>query len=285
MSCKQSFSSKRRPSRLQKVIFEDYFYHRHTLHELSIKYHRSREWIQTQIHSYQPTKNIVTPKEVTLVLDATFFGKRKDKFGVLVAKETDSNEIVDYRFIESETLQEYKTLISKIREKGFTIQAVSIDGRRGLFRLFTDIPVQMCHFHQQAILTRYLTRKPKPQASIDLKRVASYLGRTSACRFQYLLDAWYKRHHSFLNEKVEEDSKRGWRYKHKRLRSAYRSLRTNFDYLFSYKNHPELNIPNTTNALDGGCFAPMKMLLKIHRGIGIEMKKKLIVDFLEKQSN
>jgi len=25
----------------------------------------------------------------------------------------------------------------------------------------------------------------------------------------------------------------------------------------------------------------MKMLLKIHRGIGIEMKKKLIVDYLE----
>jgi len=27
----------------------------------------------------------------------------------------------------------------------------------------------------------------------------------------------------------------------------------------------------------------MKMLLKIHRGIGIEMKKKFIVDYLEKQ--
>jgi hypothetical protein len=29
-------------------------------------------------------------------------------------------------------------------------------------------------------------------------------------------------------------------------------------------------------------FAPMKMLLKIHRGIGIDMKQKLIMDYMEK---
>ena len=76
-----------------------------------------------------------------------------------------------------------------------------------------------------------------------------------------------------------------WNYTHKRLRSAYRSLKTNLSYLFTYKNYLELNIPNTTNSLDGGLFSPMKMLLKIHRGIGIEMKKKLIVHYLENLVN
>jgi len=52
-------------------------------------------------------------------------------------------------------------------------------------------------------------------------------------------------------------------------------------YLFTYKNYPNLNITNTTNGLDGGLFSPMKMLMKVHRGIGIEMKKNLIVDYLE----
>jgi len=33
--------------------------------------------------------------------------------------------------------------------------------------------------------------------------------------------------------------------------------------------------------LDGGLFSPMKMLLNVHRGIGIKMKKKLITDYLE----
>ena len=45
-----------------------------------------------------------------------------------------------------------------------------------------------------------------------------------------------------------------------------------------------MNIPNTTNALDGGLFSPLKDLLKVHRGIGVEMKRKLIIDFLEKET-
>jgi len=47
------------------------------------------------------------------------------------------------------------------------------------------------------------------------------------------------------------------------------------------KDSKKVVIPNTTSHLDGGLFAPMKMLLNIHRGIGIEMKKKLILDYLE----
>jgi len=49
----------------------------------------------------------------------------------------------------------------------------------------------------------------------------------------------------------------------------------------TYRYCSELKIHHTTNALDGGLFAPMKMLLKIHRGISIEMKKKLITDYLQ----
>ena len=139
----------------------------------------------------------------------------------------------------------------------------------------------MCHFHQQAIVTRYLTRKPKLQAAVDLKRIVSCLGKTTECRFRYLLAAWYHRHKCFYEEKVDDESKRGWHYKHKRLRSAYRSLQRNLPYLFTYQKYLDLHIPNTTNHLDGGCFSPLKDLLKIHRGIGIEMKKKLIIDFLE----
>jgi hypothetical protein len=57
-----------------------------------------------------------------------------------------------------------------ITQDGFIIKAIVIGGKRGLFRLLKDIPIQMCHFYQQAIITRYLTRKPKLEASIDLKK-------------------------------------------------------------------------------------------------------------------
>jgi len=214
-------------------------------------------------------------------MDATFFGKRIDKFGLIIAKDIHTMEPVSYHFIRTESNAEYIKLKYDIESQGFTIKAVIIDGRRGLFRLFEDIPVQMCHFHQQAIITRYLTRNPKLQPSIELKRIVSYLGRVSKCRFTLLLLSWYKRHQDFLKEKTYNPEKRKWNFKHKRLRSAYRSLTTNLPYLFTYKKYPKLHIQNTTNSLDGGVFSPMKMLLKIHRGIGIEMKKKLIVDYLE----
>ena len=71
-------------------------------------------------------------------------------------------------------------------------------------------------------------------------------------------------------------------YRHqRRVRSAYKSLKRFLPYLFTYQTHSNLNIPNTTNALDGGCFSPLKDLLRVHRGIGIKMKRKLIVYFLE----
>jgi len=187
-----------------------------------------------------------------------------------------------YHFIQTESLKEYAFMKQSLLDQGFVIESVTMDGKRGLYGLFADTPVQMCHFHQKAIVTRYLTRKPKMAASLDLQRIVSYLGKVTACRFQYLLAAWYHRHAAFINEKVEDDSKRGWHYKHKRLRSAYRSLQSNLKYLFTYRYYPELEIHHTTNALDGGLFAPMKMLLKIHRGIGIDMKQKLIMDYMEK---
>jgi len=216
-----------------------------------------------------------------LVLDATFFGKRVDKFGLIIAKDIHTKEAVSYHFIESETNKEYIALRQDIEDNGFAIKAIVIDGRRGLFRLFNDVPIQMCQFHQQAIITRYLTKSPKLEASIKLKRISSFLTRVTQRRFEFLLDCWFQKNKEFMNEKTQNEETKKWHYKHRRLRSAYRSLRTNLPYLFTYKNYPDLKMQNTTNSLDGGVFAPMKLLIKIHRGIGIEMKKKLITEYLE----
>ena len=75
--------------------------------------------------------------------------------------------------------------------------------------------------------------------------------------------------------------KTSWHYTHKRLRSAYRSLKSNMPYLFTYQRHPELSIPNTTNTLDG-LFAHLKDHVRVHRGIKSDIKDKIILDFLAK---
>ena len=126
---------------------------------------------------------------------------------MIVAKDTLSKKPIAYNFIETETKEVYENLLEQINDKGFNVKAVTLDGKPGIFSLFKDIPIQMCHFHKKAIITRKLTRNPKLKASIELKKITSYLGKISACRFTYMLSAWYKRHKDFLNEKVEENGK------------------------------------------------------------------------------
>ena len=59
----------------------------------------------------------------------------------------------------------------------------------------------MCHFHQKMIVQRYVTRKPKLEASKDLKRIVSRLTSTTQIRFENKLDQWYQKYEEFINEK------------------------------------------------------------------------------------
>ena len=143
------------------------------------------------------------------------------------------------------------------------------------------MPVQMCHFHQKQIITRYLTNNPKLPASIELKMLVKILCDTSEDDFIATLDGWYARWSSFLKERTIDPNTKKWHYTHKRLRSAYRSLRQNLPYLFTYQRYPELDIPNTTNSLDG-CFAYLKELLRVHRGSTKSLKNKIIEEVLRR---
>ncbi len=49
---------------------------------------------------------------------------------------------------------------------------------KGAFIALAEYPIQMCQFHQIAIVTRYITRKPRMQASIELKEILHLLLKT-----------------------------------------------------------------------------------------------------------
>jgi len=54
--------------------------------------------------------NTYNPRDVLVVADATFFGKRRDKFGVLVFKDVWSGDILIWKYIASETIKDYTYL-------------------------------------------------------------------------------------------------------------------------------------------------------------------------------
>ncbi|MEW6408460.1 MAG: hypothetical protein AB1465_07440, partial [Patescibacteria group bacterium] len=59
------------------------------------------------------------------------------------------------------------------------------------------------------------------------------------------------------------------------------SITKNLPILYTYQKYPELNIPNTTNSLDG-TFSHLKDMLRIHRGLKRTQKLKMIDEILSK---
>lgn len=206
---------------------------------------------------------------VNLILDATFFS-RSD--GVLVFRAAGRN--LHWRFIESETIAELAAGLTELEQHGYRLQSVTIDGRRGVIQLFSQrypgLPIQLCQFHQIQTIRRYITNKPKSDCGKALKKLTYRLTNTTQEVFASLLQSWEEEYHDFLTERNEKGQ-----FKHRQLRSARRSLKTNLPYLFACKNHSELGLPNTTNSCDGS-FAHWKQKVKIHRGLRKHRRNKVI---------
>lgn len=180
-----------------------------------------------------------------------------------------------------ETISDYQLGIDWLKSKGYKIVGIVCDGKRGMFQAFGDIPVQMCQFHQLAIVTRYITKKPRLTAGKELKPLAMLLTKTDKESFTGALEEWHKQWKGFLAERTINPETGKWHYTHKRLRSAYRSLKSNLPWLFTWYDHPELDMPNTNNSLEG-VFSNVKNKLRVHAGLKKFRKQKLIDELLAK---
>jgi hypothetical protein len=166
-----------------------------------------------------------------------------------------------------------------LEERGWTFEAAVVDGRRGLATVFEDLPVQVCHFHQLKTVTRYLTRRPKTDAGRELRALALTLKNSTETIFAEQLHAWEKKWSAFITEKTRVVGTKHWYYTHKNVRSAFLSLKRNLPNLFTYQKYPELNIPNTTNTIDG-YFAGLKKKVAAHHGLRRDRRYKVIGELL-----
>jgi hypothetical protein len=245
--------------------------------QLSKKYNCSIRTIQRKIDLHQPTINPKKPREVIVLMDTTYWGRG---FGVMLFKDAITKDNLLKYYVRNETNFLYKKGVEELVSKGYTILAIVSDGRKGLAQSFGSIPVQMCQFHQVATIRRYITKNPKLPASIELKELVSMMKMTDRESFEGALNDWFLKWEEFLNERtINIETGRSY-YTHKRLRSAYRSLKSNMPWLFTWYDYIELNIPNTTNAIDGH-FADLKNKLRNHNGLSLKRKMKFIDAFLK----
>ena len=210
-------------------------------------------------------------------MDTTYFGR---SFGVMVFKDSLTNKFIYKMYVKNETNSLYLAGLEQIRIRGIYIQSIVCDGRKGLLTLVKNIPIQMCQFHQIQIINRYLTKKPKTQAAIELRDLTLNLTKIKKLVFEQELNAWKEKWKSYLNERTINQETGKTFYTHKRLRSAWHSLKRNLYWLFVFEDFSELKIKNTTNGLDGE-FSNLKNKLRNHNGLNKQRKMKFIDGFFK----
>ncbi len=248
-----------------------------TLQQLAKKYKCSKRTIQRKLKSHSICLPKKVPRNVIVLMDTTYWRRG---FGVMLFKDAITKENLLKYYVKTETNTLYRKGIEELKSQGFTIDAIVCDGRRGLIQSFNGIPVQMCQFHQVAIIRRYITKNPRLAASIELKEVVSLLKHTDKESFEGALNEWFSSWESFLNERTINIETGKSHYTHKRLKSAYKSLKSNLPCLFTWYDNIDMKIPNTTNSIDGH-FANLKIKLRNHNGLSLSNKIKFIDGFLK----
>lgn len=213
------------------------------------------------------------PEEaINLIVDATFFGR---EYGYFCAH--DGKKVIYFREIKTESVRYLREALYELVQAGYRFKSVTIDGRKGFYenirKTLGGVPIQMCIFHQKAIIRRYTGNNPKLKPAKDLKELTGKLCQAEAQDFVAEFYTLAEQHKGFLHAKKEG------KFTHGRLRSAYKSVQDNLHKLFTYKEFPEQNIPPTTNHLEG-YFAHLKERINLHRGLKLHRKKKAIRAFI-----
>ena len=77
-------------------------------------------------------------------MDTTYWGR---DFGLMVIKDAYRNKILWRKYVRYETIAAYMEEVGWLKEHGFRIYGVVIDGLRGLAEALRTYPVRHCQFY------------------------------------------------------------------------------------------------------------------------------------------
>ncbi len=179
---------------------------------------------------------------------------------------------------------------------------VITDGGSGiaaaLSECWSETAVQRCLVHVQRNVRTYLTGRPRTEAGKALLRLGRALTRitTAAEAAAWLggLNDWHQSYGRLVKARTYRTGSavvpgwvrdnQTWWYTHDRLRKAYRLLErlSQAGMLFTYlrTEFAGLQIASTTNRIEGGTNAQLRLLLRAHRGMSEEHRKRAIEWYL-----
>ena len=276
--CGRRFDGGRRRDKSQ--VITDYIEGKQTVSQLALKYGVSTKTIERDLRGMRYVQKISKDKQVVIQMDTTYWGRN---FGLMVIKDSLRKKILWRKYVTHETMADYLEGVQWLRDHGFKIYGIVIDGMWGLMQALRVYPVQMCQFHQIMIVRRYLAEDPALEAARDLLDLVNSITIMDKEDFISAFDEWHTKYKNVLNERVHDKriKRKTPPYMRPRLRSAYLSVRKHMPWLWTFYDYKDRIIPNTNNGLEG-IFSDIKSKVRVHSGISKENRKKLIDEYISR---
>ena len=273
-ACGYQFRAGREVS--EDELWNAYQQEKQTIEELSKRFGKSVSTVKRRLHDIKRKWEQPPPSggEGFVHLDVTYWGR---SFGVLLALDNQTGRPLYMAFVKSGTVKDYEDAVSSIKERGYAIRGLVIDGKQSLFKTFSEYHMQMCQFHMKQIIRRYLTLNPKMYAGRELKDMVDRLHKAEEADFKKDYRAWKEKWKDTISHKsLHKDGK--MHYTHQRLSAAMNSLNFYLPYLFTYQREDCKGMPNTNNKIEG-TFTDLKKNLNNHSGLTMENRKRFISGF------
>ena len=262
--------------------------HKGTISESAVERHISRRTASRRMAEYLATEPV--PPPITgqvydyIVIDATWLEQ-----GGAVAIAKAGNYVCQWEFGKGENMQLWLRLLAKIPKPG----AIVCDGQKGMLEAIRrtygkDIPIQRCHFHIKQNLRLGLPVTSREPAVLALRELARQMRDVHTMEDVKLFNDKFMVISLLYDDYVNEYTVQGARrkdtkiYTRHKLHTVYQQMSELIagDNIFTFISHPELHLPKTTNALEGGINSRISELLLAHRGLTKSGQQHLINDFL-----
>ena len=214
------------------------------------------------------------------VYDQVFLDGTYTAGGCLIVAAT-LNHVIAWHWCTRETTHDYQRLLERIPAPLIAV----IDGGQGaasaIKTCWPTTKIQRCLVHGQRVVRRHTTARPRTDAGRAIYKLAlnlttiTTLDETAAWGAQ--LHGYGNVYRDWMNQKTfttdPATRQRTWSWTHERTRKAYNSLNHLWrnQLLFVYLDPPDgvinaSRVKATTNSLEGGINAQLKLLARTHRG-------------------
>ena len=271
-------------------LYEEWLLSKRTLSDFGIKYEVHRRTLDRWFQPFRDqdiVPNEVCCRDEVLIIDGYYVQYAAT---VLIAQTT-QNTVVNWLFTYAESFSTWLEFCEQIYSFPF---AIVCDGQKGMLKAiklrWPGVIIQRCQFHVTHQVHILLTKYPETLAAQTFKEIVSdiVLVKTRDDLKAWLMEykQWYLENVSFLKERTYQEARTPtgrykWHYTHSRLHAANSHLEHALPNLFQYVRF--LNIPNTTNRIEGGINAQIQRRIDHHRGTTLFQRRQIIAAFLKQK--